>query len=208
MHSDINIIISKLMNFLFLLIILAIPIAIITYDVIFLKNNLPEESLTEYTQSFLLLGTITTFAYLGKAKKLYQRASFLVAAFFTCLLIREQDLFFDHVIFHGFWVYPTLLIAISALIYANQQREKTIEALAEIMKNIYFPILCLGIGITLVYSRLFGMGEIWHQILGDSFQRIVKNIAEESSELLGYILIFYASINYALFYRKSDIKNK
>ena len=40
------------MSFLFLLIILITPIAIIGYDVVFLKNNIPENSLTEYTQTF------------------------------------------------------------------------------------------------------------------------------------------------------------
>ena len=202
MHSDINTIISKLINFLFLLAILTIPIAIINYDVIYLKNNITEQSLTEYIQAFLLLGTSSAFAYLGQTEKLYRRTAFLIAAFFICLLIRESDLFFDQLVFHGFWVYPAFSIAIFALIYANQQREQTITALAEVMKNNYFPILCLGLGITLVYSRLFGMGYMWHQILGDDFQRIVKNIAEESSELLGYILIFYASINYVFYYKK------
>ncbi|MEC6907411.1 hypothetical protein [Photobacterium piscicola] len=210
MRSDIKTIIFKLINSLFLLIILATPIAIINYDVLYLKNNIPEQSLTEYTQAFLLLCTAVAFAYLGQTNKLYRRTAFLIAGFFTCLLIRELDLFFDHLIFHGFWVYPALSVAIAALIYANQQRERTISALAEVMKNNYFPILCLGLGITLVYSRLFGMGSMWHQILGDNFQRIVKNIAEESSELLGYTLIFYASINYVYFYikqYKASIKN-
>lgn len=202
MHSYINTIISKLTNFLFLLIILTIPIAIIYYDVIYLKNNIPEQSLTEYTQEFLLLGTTVVFAYLGQTRKLYKRTAFLMAAFFCCLLIRELDLFFDQLIFHGFWIFPALSVALSTLIYANQQREQTLKALAEVMKNSYFPILCLGLGITLVYSRLFGMGGIWHQILGDNFQRIVKNIAEESSESLGYTIIFYAAVNYFFYYKK------
>ncbi|OBU40594.1 hypothetical protein AYY26_21165 [Photobacterium phosphoreum] len=211
MNSNINTIISKIMSFLFILIILTTPIAIIGYDVIFLKNNIPENSLTEYSQTFLLLGTTAAFTYLGYTKKLYDRTAFLIASFFICLLIRELDLFFDQLIFHGFWVYPALSIAISAIIYANQQREKTITALVEVMTNSYFPILCLGLGITLVYSRLIGMGAMWHQILGDDFQRIVKNIAEESSELLGYTIIFYASVNYVLFYIKQHTiapKNK
>lgn len=204
MRSDINIIISKFINFIFLLMILTIPIAIINYDVIYLKDNIPEQSLTEYTQELLLFGCSMSFAYLGITRVLYRRCAFLVAAFFACLLIRELDLFFDQLVFHGFWVYPASIIAIIALIYANQEREQTLTALAEFMKNNYFPILCLGLGITLVYSRLFGMGSMWHQILGHDYHRVVKNIAEESSELLGYTLIFYASINYVYSYLKYD----
>lgn len=37
---------------------------------------------------------------------------------------------------------------------------------------------------------------IWHQVMGSDFQRIVKNIAEETTELLGYTIIIYAAVNY------------
>ncbi|SMY35408.1 hypothetical protein [Photobacterium andalusiense] len=204
MRSDINIIMSKLINFIILAIILTIPIAVIDYDVIYLKDNIPEQSLTEYTQELLLFICTMIFFYLGITKVIYRRCAFIVAGFFTCMLIRELDLFFDQLVFHGFWVYPAAAIAIMALIYANQQRQQTLSALAEFMSNSYFPILCLGLGITLIYSRLFGMGEMWHLVLGNDFHRVVKNIAEESSELLGYCLMFYASINYVVSYLKYD----
>lgn len=204
MRSDINIIISKLINFIILAIILTIPIAVIDYDVLYLKDNVPEHSLTEYTQELLLFICTMVFFYLGLTKIIYQRCAFLIAGFFACMLIRELDLFFDQWVFHGFWVYPAAVIAIMALIYAGQQPKKTLSALAEFMSNSYFPILCLGLGITLVYSRLFGMGDMWQMILGNDYHRIVKNIAEESSELLGYCLMFYATINYVISYLKHD----
>ncbi|CEO41603.1 hypothetical protein C0Z01_14725 [Photobacterium kishitanii] len=202
MRSDTNIIFLKIINFIFLLVILTTPFIIINYDVIYLKNNIPEQSLTEYTQELLLFGCSISFAYLGMTQALYRRCAFLIAGFFSCMLIRELDLFFDQLVFHGFWVYPASIIAFITVIYASQEREQTLSALAEFMKNNYFPILCLGLGITLVYSRLFGMGSMWHQVLGHDYHRIVKNIAEESSELLGYVLMFYASINYVYSYFK------
>lgn len=40
------------------------------------------------------------------------------------------------------------------------------------------------------------MDVFWHQVMGSDFQRIVKNIAEETTELLGYTIIIYAAVNY------------
>ena len=63
------------------------------------------------------------------------------------------------------------------------------------MKNKNFTILYVGLAIVFVFSRLFGMDVFWHQVMGSDFQRIVKNIAEEASELLGYTIITYVAIN-------------
>ncbi len=54
MRSDTNIIFLKIINFIFLLVILTTPFIIINYDVIYLKNNIPEQSLTEYTQDIII----------------------------------------------------------------------------------------------------------------------------------------------------------
>lgn len=52
------------------------------------------------------------------------------------------------------------------------------------------------------------MGSFWHQVMGDDYIRIVKNIAEEGTEILGYTIIFYTSVNYLISYLKIPTNNK
>ncbi len=55
-------------------------------------------------------------------------------------------------------------------------------------------LLVTGVMLLLVFSRLFGMGSFWHNVMGDDYVRAVKNIAEEGTELLAYCLIAFASL--------------
>ena len=43
--------------------------------------------------------------------------------------------------------------------------------------------------------------------MSDDYIRIVKNIAEEGTELLGYTIIFYASSKYLISYFNSPTNN-
>ena len=53
--------------------------------------------------------------------------------------------------------------------------------------------MVMSILILLVHSRLFGMGILWKTILNDGYVNTVKNAMEEGTELLAYVLIFYAT---------------
>lgn len=55
-------------------------------------------------------------------------------------------------------------------------------------------LLITGVMLLLVFSRLFGMGSFWHNIMGADYVREVKIIAEEGTELLAYCLIAFASV--------------
>ena len=50
--------------------------------------------------------------------------------------------------------------------------------------------------IVLVFSRLFGMHQLWQHLMLDGYNRVVKNIAEEGTELLGYSICWLASTRY------------
>ncbi|GGK25280.1 hypothetical protein [Aliivibrio fischeri] len=139
-------------------------------------------------EQLLLLASVLSFAYIGWDNAAYRRASFLIAAFFSCMLIREFDAFFDHLVYHGFWAVPAIIVALIAIGYALTDRNNVLLGLSKMMKQSHFPVLCLGLAILLVFSRLFGMGDMWQQVMGDGY------------ELLGYTVIFYASINYVFSY--------
>ena len=56
----------------------------------------------------------------------------------------------------------------------------------------------MALGALLVYSRLLGMGAIWEGLLAEQYLRVFKNAVEETTELLGYVLIAAAAVTYAV----------
>ena len=55
----------------------------------------------------------------------------------------------------------------------------------------------IGLLIIIVFSRAFGTGSLWHDIMGDDYDTLYKNIIQEGLELFGYGLVLYGSM---LFY--------
>ncbi|MCD9518055.1 hypothetical protein AYY26_09640 [Photobacterium phosphoreum] len=207
MSKHFNYIVMKFINFIFILILMILPIIAVRYDVLTLHNNIPEQSLTEWTEEMFLAITAGSFLFIGFTDKKHHHGFILISAFFFCMLIRELDSFFDNAVFHGFWVYPAIITAITALYYSIQKRENTLNTLYLFVKDKNFPILCIGLAIIFVFSRLFGMEVFWHQVMGSDFQRIVKNIAEETTELLGYTIIIYAAANYVFSFNNKKINH-
>ncbi|MGO2497499.1 MAG: hypothetical protein ACTH6I_05705 [Vibrio litoralis] len=55
------------------------------------------------------------------------------------MFIRELDGLFD-LVFHGFWIVPALLVAISAIAYASRDIKQTIYTFAHFTQNRnFFP---------------------------------------------------------------------
>lgn len=54
--------------------------------------------------------------------------------------------------------------------------------------NPRYGILLSGLLAVLVFSRLFGMQVLWHDITEHGYMRVVKNAVEEGSESFGYML--------------------
>ena len=118
--------------------------------------------------------------------------------FFRELKIPLLDAYFDEIV-HGAWKYFALaLVAFVCFKAWKIGIENTIETLANFMKTRSFIFIFIGLLIVLAYSRLFGMGELWHAVMGENFNRTVKNVVEEGSELWGYALVFWGAVKYWL----------
>lgn len=161
---------------------------ILRLDFTYLNLSFGEVSITEFTQSILLLLTSYSFFKIGHKNEKLKRASFLMGSFFIVLLIREQDHYLDNLIL-GSWFYPALIVSFSAIIYAFKKKKETVQGMTEIMKVKEFDILVLGMAMLLVFSRLYGMGDFWKEVMDENYIRIIKNISEEAIELLSYLII-------------------
>lgn len=61
MSKHFNYIVMKFINFIFILILMILPIIAVRYDVLTLHNNIPEQSLTEWTEEMFLAITAGSF---------------------------------------------------------------------------------------------------------------------------------------------------
>jgi len=176
-------------------------ITIINIDYFFLENNLSEQSLTEVFQQLLLLASVAIFSWSAYKEEESRTFFILVAGFFGCMFLRELDYYFDMIV-HGFWFYPTILLAISVIIYSIKNDEFLLSSVRSFSQSkAYFNIL-IGLVIIMIFSRLFGSGTLWKEVMNEDYHHIYKTIIQEGLELFGYLFLFIGS-----FYQLKDIKN-
>ena len=194
MKNDLNIIIKNFLCF-FLKCLLPILVVGVIYFDIKTFGDIREHSFVELGQSIFLFATSVIFMYLASKKK--ANGLWLVAGFFVCMLIREQDAYFDD-IFHGSWAYFDLASVVFFVWKAwSQGKDNVLKTLAEYMQSPPFTTMSFGVMIILFFSRAMGMGKLWKLVMGENFIRVVKNVVEEGTELFGYSIIFLAAIEYA-----------
>jgi hypothetical protein len=193
MANTMRSIFDLLKPFLYLMVISVTVPLIIKFDVINLGSDIPEVSLTEFTQHVLLFCTVLIFSL--SAKKLPQQRGFyvLVAGFFGCMLLREHDYYFD-IINHGFWFYPTIILALASIFYTCKNSDNFIASALQFKKTNAYIYIVIGLTIVLIFSRLFGTSGLWQIIMKSDYQRDYKTIVQEGLELFGYAIVFLGSI--------------
>ena len=153
------------------------------------NGNVLEGGFVEGAQSALLLLTCASSLFLALQRK--NEAFILLAGFFACLFIREQDALLDGV-FHGFWAYVAVATAVASVFFALRGSGPAVlvRKLGELTGTQPFAALLCAMAFLLVFSRLFGMQEVWTQLLQGANLRTVKNCVEETTELMGYATAF------------------
>ena len=185
--------ISGALRLLFLLGLGVVALFLVFWSDSVCDHPFTEQGPTEICQT-VLLAVSTIFFFLEARRRPDMRGALILAGgFFGCMLIREQDYYFDMVA-HGCWKWPAVMLALVCLYPAVSSLRNTIANLSAFVRWRYFPVLLTGVIIVLAYSRLFGMGMIWNTLLPDAEARKEKNAIEESSELLGYLLICFSAL--------------
>lgn len=192
MQSDLLFIRNRALSFIAFSILLCIMMGLVYIDVNWMNNAVHETSLTEITQETLLLVIACLWFFHAYRRTALRPAMVLVGGFFTCMLIRELDFLFDE-ISHGSWVWFALAVTALSVIPALRRPRETVALLSDILRHPGWGMMCAGLLTVLVYSRLFGMHELWEHMMGADYNRVVKNIAEEGCELLGYSFCLFAT---------------
>jgi hypothetical protein len=195
-------IVFAIAEFLFLgLLMLLVPL-LIYVDLFIIGHGIPEASFTEYTQEGLLLLSAVAFGISAWRHPQYRGFLVLVAGFFTCMSVREQDAVFDKLVFHGFWVWLALIPAAVAIGYAWKLRATVLPGAVHFVGTRSYMHIAFGLLVLLVFSRTFGSGNLlWVDLMGESYTPVVKAAIQEGLELFGYLFIWYGSV---LFLLKKD----
>jgi len=152
-----------------------------------------ERSFTEVGQSLLLCFAIVLLLFAHKRYRVFSVGMMVLAMFLLVSLIRENDYWLDTIV-HGVWVYPAIIIVALTARYLWVMRKQFIDELCLFMSTRSFGLLIGGFLTVYVYSRLIGRQVVWETALSDHYVRIAKNMSEEGTESLGYLLMVCAVI--------------
>jgi len=148
-----------------------------------------ESSITEILQqTFLVIGFVVSF-WLAKKKKFLNWFFISLGTLLLVIFIREYNNFLDNYVFKGLW--ETLVYSILGiyLFFLVKNFKPFIDQLNAVANHYSIGVFLVGFIIVMVFSRIYGLDEIWVNILGDNFIRPIKRISEEGTELLGYSLM-------------------
>lgn len=187
--------VSHLGGYFILALLSVVPVALLYLDVAWLQDGVGEASLTEVAQTLILVGCVATFLLVARHRPGERGFALLAAAFFLCMVIREQNNLLKSVA-DGLWEGMVLVIAVAGIAYAASRRRQTLVSLVRFSGTRAGGMMMVGLVLLIVYSRLFGAGAVWHAMLGDGYVRVAKNAAEEGTELCAYMMIFAASQSY------------
>ncbi len=180
-------------EFLILILLMMVPPLFVWIDFTILKTNLSEYSLTEFTQEFLILTSFVILLY--KTYKNRGNRGFLIlfAGLFMVMFIREGDYFWDKIM-NGLWTILAVGSFLISIYIAYKQRKTIIPTLSTYWNTRGFDYLIMGLLIVLIFSRIFGTGDLWRSILKENYIGHYKTAIQEGLELLGYLIIFYGAI--------------
>ncbi len=155
-----------------------------------------EFSFVELAQSLALVMGIIAAGNLVYCKVLPQ-LSFLFVALLTCALVREADSFLDQLV-DGLWQAMVTLILVGAVSHLAANRKAMNAQIAWLSGHFSLGLMLSGFVIVTGFARYFGQGALWQKIMGDQYNKSVKNFAEESVELLGYVILTIGVVEFSI----------
>lgn len=190
-------ILKQFVIFLALAVCIALSTSFLFIDVLWLHNQVKEISLTEISQELFLLANVVIFIFCARRSPGMRGGLLLIAGFYAALLIRELDSFFD-MLHHGAWFWFALASTALFLILAANWHASVKPGLLAFTRHPCFAHTTSGMVVILVFSRLFGMTELWDGLLQGGYLNVVKTAIEEGTELIGYTLCLFSSAWFAL----------
>lgn len=91
---------------------------------------------------------------------------------------------------------PVLMVAMG--VYAHRRREDLRASLRDLVALPTLPMVITGAMIVVIFSQVMGRTDHWMALLGDDYIRTMRNVAEEGSEVLGYLVVMVGAVEYVV----------
>ena len=158
-----------------------------------------EQSLTESLQDLFAFASSVLFFICAYFSKPLRQACVLLGALTLMMFVRESDAFLDQNVFDGAWQVIVLIILLSVIVGLRKQVKLSYESLRRFSDTSSYGFVTCGMVIILAFSRLMGRGDLWKNLMGEGYVRVVKNIVEEGTELLGYSIVMITAVELVVF---------
>ena len=147
----------------------------------------------EITQLLAALFTALLFWLLSRERS---RSAELMRFFSALSLIacaRELDNFTLELGYRDGYKWLAMVPLAWALLQVLRARARLFDQLAAFSRTSGFSLLLAGFLVVVVYSQILGQKALWMAVLDVDTYRPVKDLVEESSELLGYLLMLFGA---------------
>lgn len=155
-----------------------------------------EVGAVEILQMVFTLMAAGLFLEAGRINEGRRPFTIVISGFLFCLFIRESDYFLDELVARHAWKMIVLLTVILVAVYVIKNAGRVLASVLDFLCQPSFGVFMSALLIVLVFSRLFGYGDFWEALIEGGYYRVIKTIAEEGTELLGYALLFISSCEY------------
>lgn len=163
---------------------------------------------SEFMQN-LMLGLSVVFTLIARTKwPVFRNGCLLLALFLLASLARQNHLRFEDIMdTKAGWKAIVAVLALYALYVLVRSWKAFLQELNVFASTYSFGLLMAGVLTTYVFSRLFGRQILWMDVMGEHYVRIVKNLAEETTESIGYMLICMGTLELCLLTRRLFLAN-
>lgn len=170
------------------------------------NTSFGEDGYVEWFQEIqLFIAFLFLIFFLGRNKDA-QPAIIFMAGCLAMAIIREYNNFFIDHVFHGAWSILVIIAGLITLYFLYKQKNNILPSFHHFTETTSYGIVLSGFFVTFIFSRFMGIPDFWHAVLGENYVRDVERMVEESTELIGYTIISFGCINYALSLRKTAEK--
>lgn len=166
---------------------------LVLLDATILFDHMSEGTLTEWAQAVLIIWTAALF--FSGARTIPKAKGYLICAatLCCCMFLRENDVYFD-VIWHGFWAVPVGIVLCLGVAFAIRHRQTVREPFLRHAATREGAYLMVGFIVVLIFSRVYGSGDLWRPIMGPNYTWQIKAALQEGIELMGYSLLTFGAV--------------
>jgi hypothetical protein len=130
----------------------------------------------------------------------WRRNSVYPAVLFFCSMVsliaalRELDHYSEILLFEDAYKYPAAAIGVLAVYYMWNIRQRLREEISAFIKEPPFFFLAFGFFLAAIVAQILGQSELWYALIENPSARPTKRVFEETIETIGYLTVFFGSI--------------